>query len=56
MTIDDNKDVNIDKDEGKGQLLTDYLIRQGLKYAISLEQHFLAHDPDIDRVPKNNNF
>ena len=52
MTIDDNKDVNIDKDEGKGQLLTDYLIRQGLKYAISLQEHCLDHYGDIDRVLK----
>ena len=26
------------------------LIRDILKFATSLEQHFLAHDPDMDRV------
>ena len=50
MTISENKDVNIDGDEGKGQVLTAYLIREGLKYASSLEHNFPTHDADIDRV------
>ena len=37
-------------DEGKGQVLTAYLIREGLKYASSLEHNFPTHDADIDRV------
>ena len=40
--IQHDKDVNIAEDEGKGQVLTAYLIREGLKYATSLKQH----DPD----------
>ena len=48
--IQDDKDLNIAEDEGEGLVLTEYLIRKGLKYTTSLEQHFLAHDPDIDRV------
>ena len=44
--MQDDKDVNIDEDEGEVQVLTAYFIREGLKYAKSLEQHFLAHDPD----------
>ena len=32
------------------KVLTANLIREGLKHAISLEQHFRAHDPDIDRM------
>ena len=50
MTMNENKDVNIDKDESIGQDLTAYSIREGLKYATSLEQSFLAHDPAKDRV------
>ena len=42
--------VNIDKDESKDQILAAYSTPEGLKYATSLEQYFLAHDPDIDRV------
>ena len=48
--MNENKDVNIDEYESKGQVLTAYSIRKGLKYATSLEQYFLAHDPHIDCV------
>ena len=48
MTMNENKDVNID--EGKGHVSTTYLIHEGLKYVTSLEQYFLAHDPNIDPV------
>lgn len=50
MTINENKEVDIDEDEGEGQVLTANLIREGLKFATSLEQHFLANDPDMERV------
>ena len=50
LAINQNKDFNIDKYKDKGQVLTANLIREGLKHAISLEQHFRAHDPDIDRM------
>ena len=40
ITVNENKDVSIDEDEGKGQVLTAYLIREGLKYATSFETTF----------------
>ena len=54
MTTNEKKDANIEEDESKGQVLTAHSIREGLKYAISLEQYFLAHDPDMDcfTIPK----
>ncbi|KAI4477474.1 hypothetical protein M0802_014697 [Mischocyttarus mexicanus] len=47
MTIYDNKEVDNYEVEGKGQLLTDDFIREGLKFATSMEQYFLTHDSDI---------
>ena len=48
--MQDDKDANIDEDEDKGTVWTAYLNRERLKCATSLEQHFLAHHSDIDRV------
>lgn len=38
--------------EGNVQLLTADLIREGLKFATSLEHHFLADNPDMKCVLK----
>ncbi|GFS71412.1 hypothetical protein TNCV_5051191 [Trichonephila clavipes] len=45
---------NVDKDdvEGEVHLLRADLIREGLKFAGSMEEHFLTHDPDIERALK----
>ena len=50
--MQDDKDVNIDEDEGKCQVLTPYLIREGLKYATGLQQHCHDHYADINCVLK----
>lgn len=52
MAVDDREDINNDEVESEVQLLTADLIREGLKFATSMEQHFLAHDPDMERALK----
>lgn len=50
MTISENKEVDIDEDDGEEKDLTANLIREGLNFATSLVQHFLDHDPNMERV------
>ena len=42
------------EDEGKGEIhqLTAALIHEGLQFATRMEQHFLTHDPDVERALK----
>ena len=53
MTVDDSKEVHNDKGEDEVQQLTSDLIRKGLQFATSLEQHFLRIDHDRERALKN---
>ena len=46
-TINENKDIDFDEDDGVDQLLTAKLIREDLKFA-NLELHFLALDSNMD--------
>ena len=52
MTVDDNKEVYNDEGEGKVQQLSADLIREGLQFATSLEQHFPSVDHDMERALK----
>ena len=47
-----NKDDENDEIEGEVSPLTADLIREGLKLAKGIEQHFLTHDPDAGRALK----
>ncbi|GFX74210.1 hypothetical protein TNCV_2912431 [Trichonephila clavipes] len=49
MTVNDSKEVDNDEVEGL-QLLTAGLIREGLKFAASMEQPFPTHNPGI-KIP-----
>ncbi|GFS83750.1 hypothetical protein TNCV_610861 [Trichonephila clavipes] len=50
MTVHDNKEFDNDKFEGEVQLLTTDLLHKGLKFASSIEQQFLTHNPDLERA------
>ncbi|GFY36411.1 hypothetical protein TNCV_3451141 [Trichonephila clavipes] len=45
-TVYDNKEVDTGEVEGEVELLTADLIREGLKFATSMEQRFIAHEPE----------
>ncbi|GFW67111.1 hypothetical protein TNCV_4031291 [Trichonephila clavipes] len=51
-TISVDLKVNNGEVEGEAQLLTADLIREGLKFATSMEQHFRIHNPAIERALK----
>ncbi|GFU92172.1 hypothetical protein TNCV_2530311 [Trichonephila clavipes] len=52
MTVYDNKKVCKDKVDGKVQSVKTDFIRKSLKFASSMEQYFLTHDPDIENAVK----
>ncbi|GFX91656.1 hypothetical protein TNCV_3682421 [Trichonephila clavipes] len=53
MTVYDNKEVDTGEVECEVRLLTADLIREGLKFATNMEQHFLTHDPVKKHALKN---
>ncbi|GFW31290.1 hypothetical protein TNCV_2578711 [Trichonephila clavipes] len=52
ITVYDDKEIDNEEVEGEFQLLTAYLFRKGLKFAIRLEQHVFTHDPGIELALK----
>ncbi|GFV55984.1 hypothetical protein TNCV_249801 [Trichonephila clavipes] len=50
MTAYDDKKVDNDEVEGVVKILTIDLIREGLKFSTSMEQHFLTCYPIIERA------
>ncbi|GFW31059.1 hypothetical protein TNCV_4523281 [Trichonephila clavipes] len=50
ILVNGNKEIDNDEVENEVQLLTADLIREGLKFATSMEQRFLPHDPDIEHA------
>ncbi|GFX40798.1 transposable element Tcb1 transposase [Trichonephila clavipes] len=50
MTVYYYREVDNDEVEGEAQLLTADLILEGLKFAISTEQYFFTHDPDVEHA------
>ncbi|GFU14872.1 hypothetical protein TNCV_3386651 [Trichonephila clavipes] len=52
ITFYDYKEVDNDEIEGEAQPLISDLIREGLKFATSMEQHLLTPDSDVQRALK----